>query len=72
MVAKQLAIDWLDRYNIEPILMEAFVESERFIGTCYRPANWIHVAQTKEPGKLGPSARQSVAIKKIFLYPKSL
>jgi len=69
MIAKQLPIDWLNRYNIQPVIMETFVESERFTGTCYRAANWIHVGQTKGRGKLGPPGVQSVPIKDIFLYP---
>ena len=69
MIARQLPVDWFNRYNIQPVLMETFVECERFTGTCYRAANWIHVGQTKGRGKLGPQGVQSVPIKDIFLYP---
>ncbi len=69
MIARQLPIDWLSRYKIQPVLMETFVESGRFTGTCYRAANWIQVGQTKGRGKLGPSGLQSVPVKDIFLYP---
>jgi Domain of unknown function (DUF4338) len=44
-----------------PVLMETFVETGRFAGTCYRAANWIHA------GKLGPQGVQSVSIKDIFI-----
>ncbi len=69
MISRQLPIDWFNRYKIQPVLMETFVESERFAGTCYRAANWLHVGQTKGRGKLGPTGVQSVPIKDIFLYP---
>lgn len=69
MIAHQLPTDWLNRYNIQPVLMETFVETGRFAGTCYRAANWVHVGQTKGRGKLGPHGVQSVPIKDIFLYP---
>ena len=69
MIVRQLPIDWFKRYNIQPVLMETFVETGRFAGTCYRAANWIHVGQTKGRGKLGPQGIQSVPIKDIFLYP---
>ena len=69
MVARQLPIDWQARYNIRPVLMETFVETQRFAGTCYRAANWQLVGKTKGRGKLGPSGIQSVPIKDIFLYP---
>jgi hypothetical protein len=69
MIARQLPIDWFNRYKVQPVLMETFVESGRFYGTCYRAANWIHVGRTKGRGKLGPSGVQSVPVKDIFLYP---
>jgi hypothetical protein len=69
LITRQLPIDWFNRYKIQPVLMETLVDSQRFMGTCYRAANWIHVGQTKGRGKLGPSGRQSVPIKDIFLYP---
>ena len=69
MTARQLPNDWFNRYKIQPVLMETFVESARFRGTCYRAANWIHVGKTKGRGKLGPMGIQSVPIKDILLYP---
>ena len=32
--------------------METFVERDRFAGTSYHAANWIHVGQTQGRGKL--------------------
>ena len=71
MVERQLPIAWSERYNIRPVLMETFVETEQFAGTCYKASNWIHVGQTKGRGKLGPQGVQSVPFKEIFLYPLS-
>ena len=67
--AKQLPGDWRKRYAYPPVLLESFVQRDRFPGTCYRAANWIHVGQTKGRGKLGPSGRSSVPIKDVWLYP---
>jgi hypothetical protein len=69
MTVKQLPIDWQNQYQITPVLMETFVEKDRFAGTCYKAANWIHVGTTKGRGKLGPSGKQSVPIKDLLLYP---
>lgn len=69
MVARQLPIDWQARYQYRPVLLETFVEKERFTGTCYKAANWVHVGETKGRGKLGPAGKQSVPIKDIWLYP---
>jgi hypothetical protein len=69
MAARQLADDWEHQYNIRPVLLETFVDTERFTGTCYKAANWVHVGKTKGRGKLGPAGKQSVPIKDIWLYP---
>ena len=69
MAVKQVPKDWQNQYRITPVLMETFVDTERFAGTCYRAANWVHVGSTKGRGKLGPSGKQSVPIKDLLLYP---
>ena len=68
-VAHQLPDDWEERYHYRPVLMETFVDKERFAGTCYKAANWISVGETQGRGKLGPAGKQSVPIKLIWLYP---
>ncbi len=52
MIAKQLPQDWLQRYHYQPVLLETFVECNRFLGTCYKAANWTCVGTTKGRGKL--------------------
>ena len=69
LTAKQLPHDWQNKYQITPVLMETFVERDRFTGTCYKAANWVSVGPTKGRGKLGPSGKQSVPIKDLLLYP---
>lgn len=69
LTARQLAGDWQLRYGYRPLLLETFVEKDRFTGTCYRAANWHQVGKTKGRGKLGPAGKQSVPIKDIWLYP---
>ena len=44
---RRLPEDWHSRYGYRPLLLETFVQSDRFVGTSYRAANWIHVGQTK-------------------------
>lgn len=68
LTARKLPDDWESKYNVRPVLMESFVESQRFEGTCYKAANWQSVGKTKGRGKLGPNG-QSVPIKDIWLYP---
>jgi hypothetical protein len=67
--AQRLAQDWPHRYGYEPVLLETFVQRDRFRGSCYRAANWIHVGQTQGRGKLDRHKRRPLPIKDIFLYP---
>jgi len=67
--ARQLPDDWEKKYRIRPVLLETFVQKDRFKGTCYKAANWLNVGQTKGRGKLGPPGKISVPIKDIWLYP---
>ncbi|MEJ2389191.1 MAG: DUF4338 domain-containing protein [Chromatiaceae bacterium] len=69
LAARTLPEHWQQRYAYCPVLMETFVDTERFAGTCYRAANWQHIGQTKGRGKLGPSGKRSVPIKDLWLYP---
>lgn len=69
LASHRLAQDWLKRYGYSPVLLETFVEKNRFGGTCYKAANWVQVGQTKGRGKLGPAGKISVPIKDVWLYP---
>ena len=69
LAARQLPDEWENRYGIRPVLLETFIDTERFTGVCYKAANWIYVGKTKGRGKLGPAGKQSVPIKDIWLYP---
>ena len=51
------------------MLVETFVESERFAGTSYKAASWIHVGQTKGRGKLDRNHQRALPLKEIYLYP---
>jgi len=66
--SSQLPADWHRRYGIWPWLLESFVDTNRFLGTCYRAANWIDVGQTQGRGK---KDRRSPGVprKQIYLYP---
>jgi hypothetical protein len=69
MAARRLPADWAVRYGHRPVLLETFVEAERFAGTCYRAANWTCVGQTQGRGKLGDHRLGQVPIKTVWVYP---
>ena len=68
-LAKRVIRDWSEAYGIEPVLMETFVDCERFAGTCYRAANWICVGQTKGRGKYDRRHQNATSVKDVWLYP---
>jgi hypothetical protein len=67
--AKRLGNDWTERYGFEPVLLETFVERDRFRGTCYRAANWLRVGETQGRGKLDRHHRGLSTVKHIYVYP---
>ncbi len=69
LAAKRIAADWHERYGYKPVLLETFVEKDRFTGTCYKAANWICVGETKGRGKRDVRHEHKVPIKSIWLYP---
>ncbi|MDA8144578.1 MAG: DUF4338 domain-containing protein [Thermaerobacter sp.] len=68
-LAKRMADDGERRYACRPVLLETFVERDRFRGTCYRAANWSRVGQTQGRGKLDRRKRYDQPAKEIFPYP---
>ena len=67
-IAKQLPLDWEARYNYQPVLLETFVQLDRFKGTCYQAANWIEVGKT-EGYSLFSSYKRYASAKAIYVYP---
>jgi hypothetical protein len=68
--ARQLPMDWEQRYGYQPLLLETLVDSQRFRGTCYRAANWIRVGQTSGRGRMDRKHNaHGQAVKDIYLYP---
>lgn len=69
LVARRLASDWKDRYGYRPVLLETFVEKEKFQGTCYRAANWTYLGDTQGRGKLDRRRTSCLPIKSVWVLP---
>ncbi len=69
LAARQLPLDWQARYKYQPVLMETFVQKNKFKGTCYRAANWILLGQTQGRGKRDRFNKHQLPIKDVFVYP---
>lgn len=68
-ITRRLAADWQVRYGHAVHLVETFVDSERFRGTCYRAANWICVGQTQGRSRQDRNHDLRVPVKDVYLYP---
>jgi hypothetical protein len=68
-VARRIGADWHSRYGYRPLLLETFVEFERFTGASYRAANWIEVGTTTGRGKLEKHHKAILPLKSILVYP---
>jgi hypothetical protein len=62
-VEKRLRGDWEERYGYEPVLMETYVDTSRYKGTCYRAANWERVGETT--GRRGGGVRKAVWLRPL-------
>ncbi len=69
MASRQLADHWEERYAYRPALLETFVETPRFRGTCYKAANWTYLGETKGRGKLDVHNLAMLPKKSIWVYP---
>ena len=67
--ARQLQGDWLRTYGYAPALLETFVDSSLYKGTCYKAANWKQVGETKGRGRYDSHHNQELTKKLIFVYP---
>ncbi len=67
--ARRIQADFETRYGYRPVLLETFVEKDRFQGTCYRASNWIDIGDTKGRGKLDQHHDKKLPVKRVLLYP---
>ncbi len=65
----RIAADWTDKYGHDLDLLETFVDSSRFSGTCYKAANWTWVGSTVGRTRNDRRHRISAPVKDIYVYP---
>ena len=65
----RLCADWQAVHGHALVLAETFVDPTRFVGTCYRAANWIEVGATRGFAKSNMTYTEHGHSKRILLYP---
>jgi hypothetical protein len=69
LAVHQLPRDFERQYGYRPWLLETFVDTSRFSGTCYRAANWRRVGQTQGRGRQDRDHQAVKSVKHIYVYP---
>ncbi|MEX1325278.1 MAG: Druantia anti-phage system protein DruA [Desulfobacterales bacterium] len=65
---RRLPRDWKLRYGTDLAMVETFVDTTRYIGTCYKAANWHKIGQTKGRSRQDRNNKLKVPVKDIFVY----
>ncbi len=68
-ILRRLSADWQGKYGHPIYLVETFVDRSRFLGTCYRAANWTCVGQTQGRSRQDRYSTMRVPVKDIYVYP---
>jgi Domain of unknown function (DUF4338) len=69
LAIKQLQEDWLREYCYAPVLLETFVDTSHFAGTCYKASNWIYLGETQGRGRMDREKEYALSRKAIYMYP---
>ena len=69
LISRRISADWERLYHHPIVFLETFVDPERFRGTCYRAANWIHLGVTKGVGKASRTMQPDRSLKEVLGYP---
>jgi hypothetical protein len=67
--AGKIQADWLATYCYEPVLLETFVDTTQYSGTCYKAANWKYVGITQGRGRQDRHNERALSEKAIYMYP---
>jgi hypothetical protein len=68
MVLRRVGADYDAQYGYRPWLVESFVDTENFIGTSYRAANWLEIGKTKGRGRQDRANECAKSVKAIYVY----
>lgn len=69
MCVQSFPQDFKNRYGYSPVLLESFVDTSNFQGTCYRAANWQRIGRTKGRGRQDRLMEKAKTVKDIYVYP---
>ncbi len=68
-VLRRLSADWEKKYGHPVVLVETFVERDRFAGTSYKAANWVCLGSTTGRSRQDRYSTLRVPVKDVYVYP---
>jgi len=68
-LGRRIAGEWEAKYGHRVVLLETFVERDRFAGTCYRAANWRRVGETTGRSRADRHRTLQVPVKELYVCP---
>ena len=68
-LARRLREDWEGRWGYRPLLLETFVDPQRYRGTCYRASGWELVGQTTGEGLARRGKSYRTTPKLVYVRP---
>jgi len=68
-VQRRIRDDWYKKWGFQPVLMETFVDPERYYGSCYKASNWEYLGMTTGAGLVRKDKKYSTTPKMIFMKP---
>lgn len=69
LIARRIRADWQAKYGHPVHALETFVDRSRFLGACYRAANWRRLGATRGRTRNDRAHRIRATVKDVYLYP---
>lgn len=66
-VERRIREDWNIRWGYRPVLMETFIDPEKYHGSCYKASNWEYLGLTTGEGLLRKGKTYRTSPKMIFV-----
>ena len=68
LMLRRVGAEYEAQYGYAPWLVESFVDTENFIGTSYRAANWEEIGRTRGRGRQDTNYEFAKPVKSIYMY----
>jgi hypothetical protein len=68
LVLRQVARDWQERYGLQPVLVETYVDRARHNGLSLAASNWRRLGQSKGRGRDDRTRRPAQSLQDVWVY----